>query len=95
MNTQIQTKQMNNLEEFLRTFLKPELRMLLISNGLGLKTIGTKVELIFHLCRLNTKLTTKEFLLKCLKPELRMLLKSKGLKTTGTKEELISYLLYK
>ena len=30
----IQNKQMNNLEEFLRTFLKPELRMLLKSKGL-------------------------------------------------------------
>ena len=52
----IQNKQMNNLEEFLRTFLKPELRMLLKSKGL--KTTGTKVELIFHLhTKSNPKLT--------------------------------------
>ena len=42
----------------------------------------------------NTKDKLNEkYLLKCVKPELVLLCKSRGLKTTGTKTELISYLL--
>ena len=43
----------------------------------------------------DTKDTTfnEKYLLKCLKTDLVLLCKSKGLKTTGTNNELISYLL--
>ena len=41
----------------------------------------------------DTKELNEKYLLKCLKPDLVVLCKSKGLRTNGTKNELISYLL--
>ena len=56
---------------------------------------NTKEDTLNEDTKENTKENTlnEQYLFKCVKPELVLLCKSKGLKTTGTKTELISYLL--